>query len=96
MTRFNKIIISGVACLLATLTHAELKELGDTELKETTGKAGITIDFSTKWSIGEIAWKDGDSGGSLLVQGMRMGGGKYSLPSDVPDMTYVHNGEQSN
>jgi len=96
MNRFKKIIMIGVASSMAMLTHAELKELEDTELKKTTGKAGLTIDISTKWSIGEIAWKDGESGGSVLVQGIRMGGGKYSLPSDVPDMTYVHNGEQSN
>ena len=52
-------------------------------MSEVKGQAGITIDIELKLSIGEYAYKDG---GSILVQGVRIGGN-----TNLSGRTYARN-----
>jgi len=46
--------------LFSSQILAELEELDNSTLEELKGQAGITIDIAFKWSIGEMAFIDGD------------------------------------
>ena len=71
--KMSSIMPAVVFSLASGIASAELKPLDDKELSEIEGQAGITIDLEVQLEIGEMMWKDGD-GGSLVVQGMRLGG----------------------
>ncbi len=51
--------------------QAELTSIGDTEMAEVTGQAGITIDMRLKLNVAEIAYKDG---GFLAIEDFAWGG----------------------
>lgn len=65
--------------------QAELEPLDDERMDEIKGQAGITIDIEVELSIGEFAYKDG---GSILVQGLQIGGNK-----NLSGRTYAHNAQ---
>lgn len=61
LTRINKTKSLVIVCMLffsfAFSASAELEELDDKKLEEQTGKEGLTIDLSTKISIGQVLYK---------------------------------------
>jgi hypothetical protein len=69
----NKKIISVVSVfwLFSQSVYAEMKQIDDADLSDVTGQAGLTIDIAMGIEIGEFMYKDG---GSIVVQGMRLGG----------------------
>jgi hypothetical protein len=75
MKGLNKLVLVSAIAAISAGAQAELKALDDSAMGELTGQAGLTIDIETKYTIGEFAYKDG---GSVLFQGISMGGGKLS------------------
>lgn len=57
--------------LSSQLTLAEFKQIEDEELSAVTGQRGITIDIEFGTEVGEFMYQDG---GSLVMQGFRIGG----------------------
>jgi hypothetical protein len=76
MNLLKRAAFVSIMLLTSFVVHAELEPLEDEKLEEVKGQAGITIDIEVELSVGEFAYKDG---GSILVQGLRIGG---SRPSD--------------
>lgn len=86
MKVIKKIALLVIMSSMSFITHAELEPLEDEKMDEVKGQAGITIDIITaKLTIGEFAYKDG---GSILVQGLRIGGNE-----NVDDRTYAINAQ---
>ena len=71
----NKLVLASAIAAISAGANAELKALDDSAMGELTGQAGLTIDIETKYTIGEFAYKDA---GSVLFQGISMGGGALS------------------
>jgi len=71
----NKLVLASAIAAISAGANAELKALDDSAMGELTGQAGLTIDIETKYTIGEFAYKDA---GSILFQGISMGGGALS------------------
>jgi len=103
MTEMNNAIknISAVSVLwlLSQSSIAELKQIDDDQLSNLTGQAGITIDIEFGHEVGEFMYKDE---GSIVMQGMRIGGmdysgevgTQYSAAADVAgDLDYSGSGE---
>ena len=69
----NKKIISVVSVfwLSSHSVFAEMRQINDSDLSDVTGQAGLTIDIAMGIEIGEFMYKDA---GSIVVQGMRLGG----------------------
>ena len=86
MNTLKKAVLASILSLTSVAAQAELEQLDDEKMSEVKGQAGITIDIKrAELSIGEFAYKDG---GSILVQGMRLGGNK-----NLSDRTYSHNSQ---
>jgi len=75
MKGLNKLVLVSAIAAISAGAQAELKALDDSAMGELTGQAGLTIDIETKYTIGEFAYKDG---GSVLFQGISLGGGALS------------------
>jgi len=75
MKGLNKLVLASAIAAISAGANAELKALDDSAMGELTGQAGLTIDIETKYTIGEFAYKDA---GSVLFQGISMGGGALS------------------
>jgi len=75
MKGLNKLVLVSAIAAISAGAQAELKALDDSAMGELTGQAGLTIDIETKYTIGEFAYKDG---GSILFQGISLGGGALS------------------
>jgi len=58
-------------CLTYQMAHAELELLDDSHMSDLTGQSGLTIDIDMGVEIGEFMYKDG---GSIVMQGIRVGG----------------------
>ena len=71
MKGLNKLVLASAIAAISAGAQAELKALDDSAMGELTGQAGLTIDIETQYTIGEFAYKDG---GSVLFQGISMGG----------------------
>jgi len=71
MAAFKHLALASAVSFISVGASAETKLLGDSELENVTGQAGLTIDVENQWEIGEFAYRDG---GYLLIQGLRMGG----------------------
>jgi hypothetical protein len=71
MKGLNKLVLASAIAAISAGAQAELKALDDSAMGELTGQAGLTIDIETEYTIGEFAYKDG---GSVLFQGISMGG----------------------
>jgi len=69
----NKKLISVVSVfwLSSQSVFAEMKVIDDADLSDVTGQAGLTIDIAMGIEVGEFMYKDG---GSIVIQGMRLGG----------------------
>jgi len=86
MNTLKKAVLVSILSLTSVAAQAELEPLEDEKMSEVKGQAGITIDIiKAEFSIGEIAYKDG---GSILVQGLHIGGNK-----NLSDRTYSHNSQ---
>ena len=79
MKSLNKIVLASAVAAISAGALAELKALNDSDMSQLTGQAGLTIDIETKWTIGEFAYKDG---GSVLFQGLSMGGRDSGVVGD--------------
>ena len=66
-----KAIIASLFAMSSSLSFAELKAIDDEILSDVTGRAGLTIDIDMGIEIGEFMYKDA---GSIVMQGIRMGG----------------------
>lgn len=66
-----KAIIASLLAMSSSLSLAELKAIDDLTLSDVTGRAGLTIDIDMGIEIGEFMYKDA---GSIVMQGIRMGG----------------------
>jgi hypothetical protein len=75
MKGLNKLVLASAIAAISAGANAELKALDDSAMGELTGQAGLTIDIETQYTIGEFAYKDG---GSVLFQGISMGGNTLS------------------
>jgi hypothetical protein len=72
--KFIPAFLSLSAGLLAAMSgsvNAELTMLEDKDLSQVSGRAGLTIDLETKWSVEEVAYQDA---GYFLFQDLRLGG----------------------
>ena len=88
----RKYIIGIMSLLFVTNAYSEIKLLDDGKMEKVTAQAGITIDIEYKLSVGEFAYKDGKSGGSILVQGLKIGGNKnIGAKNNIDDRTYIYN-----
>ncbi|MFT7373520.1 MAG: hypothetical protein ACI9T9_002220 [Oleiphilaceae bacterium] len=85
MNTFKRAALVLLLASVSIAVYAELELLDDENLSHVKGQAGITIDIELELSIGEFAYKDG---GSILVQGVRIGGN-----TNLADRTYVHNAQ---
>jgi len=75
MKGLNKLLLVSAIAAISAGAQADFKMLDDSAMGELTGQAGLTIDIETKYTIGEFAYKDG---GSVLFQGISLGGGALS------------------
>jgi len=75
MYLLKRALLVTLLSLTSVAAQAELEQLDDEKMSEVSGQAGITIDIEIELSIGEFAYKDG---GSILVQGLRIGGSNPS------------------
>jgi len=85
MNLLKRAVLVTILSLTSVFVQAELEPLEDEKLGEVKGQAGITIDIETELTIGEFAYKDG---GSILVQGLHIGGNK-----NLSDRTYAINAQ---
>lgn len=75
MKNLKKIALVTAVSAMSTGSYAELKSLDDMVMRDISGQAGLTIDSTTKFEVGEVAYQDA---GFLLFQGFRMGGNSFS------------------
>lgn len=66
-----KALIASILAVTSSVSFAELKAIDDEILSDVTGRAGLTIDIDMGIEIGEFMYKDA---GSIVMQGIRMGG----------------------
>lgn len=71
----TKVILVSVLCLTSQLSVAEMKLIDDAELSNVSGQKGLTIDIDMGIEIGEFMYQDG---GSIVMQGIRLGGMDHS------------------
>ena len=64
-----------VLWLVSQSSIAELKQIDDAQMSNLTGQSGLTIDIEFGHEVGEFMYKDE---GSIVMQGMRIGGMDYS------------------
>jgi hypothetical protein len=70
----KKLVVSVFSVLWLALSqhsYAELRLIDDSELSTVTGQKGLTIDIEMGLEIGEFMYQDG---GSIVMQGIRLGG----------------------
>lgn len=68
----KKFLLSSALFLSASQSaFAELQFMNDSQMSSVTGQAGLTIDIDMGLEIGEFMYKDA---GSIVMQGIRMGG----------------------
>ena len=73
MKGFKKLaLVAAIAAPLSSV-HA-LEALDDSMLSDMTGQAGVTIDLETQVEIGQVQWTDTDTGGSVNINGISVGG----------------------
>ena len=81
MNGLNKKALMALSLMVPAVAMAEIQPIGDAELGDITGQAGITIELETKVDIGEVVYTDTNSGavgeiggGSLSLQTISIGG----------------------
>jgi len=81
MNGLNKKALMALSLMVPAVAMAEIQPIGDAELGDITGQAGITIELETKVDIGEVIYTDTNSGavgeiggGSLSMQTISIGG----------------------
>lgn len=58
----------------ATQTTLALEALDDQTLSTMTGQAGVTIELEVQAKVGELTWTDTDTGGSVHIGNVALGG----------------------
>lgn len=74
MYTMKKSLIAVSMAAMPLTGFAELQPMDDTQMSGVTGQAGVTIELSTAATIDEIAYSQGASTGSVLVNNVRIGG----------------------
>lgn len=69
-----KKVTLGVAIAAAPWFAHAITPMDDQALGEVTGQAGVTIELDTRVSIDQIDYSQGSSTGSVLVNGIELGG----------------------
>ena len=74
-------------CLIAPSLSVALEALPDEALAVMTGQAGITIDIETQVKLDQFRWTDTDTGGSVGLNDIRVGG--WNVNDKLDDLRLV-------
>ena len=77
--KLQKLVTISALALISLSSNAELKSIDDDALSSVTGQKGLTIDIDYGVEIAEFMYKDG---GSIVMQGLRVGGMNHCSDGD--------------
>jgi len=74
-------------CMIVPSLSIALETLPDETLSTMTGQAGITIDIETQITLDQFRWIDTDTGGSVNLNNIRVGG--WNVNDTLDDLRLV-------
>ena len=74
-------------CMIVPSLSIALETLPDETLSTMTGQAGITIDIETQVTLDQFRWTDTDTGGSVNLNNIRIGG--WNVNDTLDDLRLV-------
>lgn len=74
MTTMKKSLLALSVASLPMAASADLQPMNNQDMGNVTGQQGVTIELSTEATIDQVQYDQGENTGSVLVDGIRIGG----------------------
>ncbi|MEQ6884975.1 DUF6160 family protein [Salicola sp. Rm-C-2C1-2] len=96
MTTMKKSLLALSIASLPMAAAADLQPMNNKDMGNVTGQQGVTIELSTSATIDQVEYSQGENTGSVLVDGIRIGGHDDGETVDVSVNVDLATGEQGN